>query len=70
MNKDFRLILDMARKIDAHMPVTEEAFQVSGSALHSEGEEDFSAVMRYMEIVNKESRVAKAVLNGWQRVPR
>lgn len=70
MNKDFRLILDMARKIDAHMPATEEAFQVSGSALHSEGEEDFSAVMRYMEIVNKESRVAKAVLNGWQRVPR
>ena len=70
MNKDFRLILDMARMEDAHMPATEAAFQVSNSALHSEADEDFSAVMRYRKLVNEESWVARGVEDGWQRVPR
>ena len=62
MNKDFRLILDTAHAEESHMPAAEAAFQVSSSAMHAEADEDFSAVMRYMEIVNEESRVAKAVI--------
>ena len=62
MNKDFRLILDTAHAEEAHMPATEAACQVSSSAMHSEADEDFSTIMRYMEIVNEESRVAKAVI--------
>ena len=70
MNKDFRLILDMARKEDAHIPATEAAFEVSNSALHTEGDEDFSAVVRFMEALNEESRVARAVLDGFGQVTR
>jgi 3-hydroxyisobutyrate dehydrogenase-like beta-hydroxyacid dehydrogenase len=61
MNKDFRLILDLARSEDAHMPAAEAAFQVNNSALHTDGDKDFSAVMRYMEIRDEESRVARAI---------
>lgn len=68
MNKDFRLILDTAHAVEAHMPAAEAAFQVSSSALHTEADEDFSAVMRYMDTLNEESQVVRAVLNGWQRV--
>lgn len=70
MNKDFRLTLDMARKEDAHIPATEAALEVSSSALHTEGDEDFSAVVRFMEALNAESRVARAVLDGFGQVTR
>lgn len=70
MNKDFRLILDAAHAEEAHMPATEAACQVSSSAMRSEGDEDFSAVIRCMDIVNEKSRVAKAVLDGWGRAAR
>lgn len=70
MNKDFRLTLDMARKEDAHIPSTEAALEVSNSALHTEGDEDFSAVVRFMEALNAESRVARAVLDGFGQVTR
>ena len=70
MNKDFRLILDLAQAKEAHMPATEAAFQVSNSALATEKNEDFSAVVRYMERLNGESRVATAVLDGMRRVAR
>jgi 3-hydroxyisobutyrate dehydrogenase len=70
MNKDFRLIVDMARKEDAHIPATEAAFEVSNSALHTEGDQDFSAVVRFMEALNEESRVARAVLDGFGQVTR
>jgi 3-hydroxyisobutyrate dehydrogenase-like beta-hydroxyacid dehydrogenase len=61
MNKDFRLILALARSEDAHMPAAEAAFQVNNSALHTDGDKDFSAVMRYMEIRDEESRIARAI---------
>ena len=68
MNKDFRLILDSARKRDAQMPATEASFQVSSAALPTEGEEDFSAVIRYMETLNREARVATAIFGGLRSV--
>ena len=71
MNKDFRLILDLARSEDAHMPAAEAAFQVNNSALHSDGDKDFSIVMRHMEIRDEASRVARTVLEpSLQRVAR
>lgn len=66
MNKDFRLILDLAQTKGAQMPVTDVAFQVSNSALATEENEDFSAVVRYMERLNTESRAATVVLEGTQ----
>jgi hypothetical protein len=33
VNKDFRLILDLARSEDAHVPAAEAAFQVNNSSL-------------------------------------
>jgi len=58
MNKDFGLILDMARAKNAHMPATEAAFRISNSALPGDGNEDMSAVMRYMERLNRDSHLA------------
>lgn len=64
-------ILDMAPKgEDAHIPATEAALEVSNAALHTEGDEDFSAVVRFMEALNAESRVARAVLDGFGQVKR
>ena len=60
MNKDFRLILSMALTKNANMPAAEAAFQISNSALPGEGDEDMSAVVRYMEWLNQESRSASS----------
>jgi 3-hydroxyisobutyrate dehydrogenase-like beta-hydroxyacid dehydrogenase len=49
MNKDFRLILGLAGEVDAAMPATSAAFQVSTAALNRYADLDFSAVMEYME---------------------
>jgi 3-hydroxyisobutyrate dehydrogenase-like beta-hydroxyacid dehydrogenase len=49
MNKDFRLILQMAGEVGAAMPATSAAFQVSTEALAEHSDLDFSAVMEYME---------------------
>jgi 3-hydroxyisobutyrate dehydrogenase len=70
MNKDFRLILDLARSEDAHMPAADAAFQINSSALHTDGDNDFSAVMRYMEIRDEESRVARAIFDPLKRAER
>ena len=71
MNKDFRLILDLARSEAARMPAPEAAFQVNSSALHSDGDKDFSIVVRHMEIRDEASRVARTVLEpSLQRVAR
>jgi 3-hydroxyisobutyrate dehydrogenase len=70
MNKDFRLILDLARSEDAHMPAADAAFQINSSALHTDGDKDFSAVMRYMEIRDEESRVARAIFDPLKRAER
>jgi hypothetical protein len=42
MNKDFGLILDMARAKNAPTPATEPTFRISNSALPSDGNEDMS----------------------------
>lgn len=49
MNKDFRLILALAGEVDAAMPATSAASQVSTEALSRHADLDFSAVMEYME---------------------
>jgi len=54
MNKDFRLILDMARTKNAHMPATETTFRISNCALQGAGNEDMSSVIRYMEMLNRD----------------
>ncbi len=48
MNKDFRLILETAARIQVPMPVTAAAFQINTAAADST-EEDFSAVIRLAE---------------------
>jgi hypothetical protein len=71
MNKDFRLILDLARSEDAHMPAAEAAFQVNNAALRSDGDKDFSIVMRLMKLRDEASRVVRTVLEpSLQRVAR
>lgn len=52
MNKDFRLILQLAGDVGALMPATSAAFQVNTETLGKHGELDFSAVMEYMEQVS------------------
>jgi 3-hydroxyisobutyrate dehydrogenase-like beta-hydroxyacid dehydrogenase len=49
MNKDFRLILEVAAAIWVPLPATAAAFQVNIAESANETEEDFSAVIRQME---------------------
>ena len=49
MNKDFRLILETAARIQVPMPVTAAAFQINTAEAANSIEEDFSAVIRLAE---------------------
>jgi 3-hydroxyisobutyrate dehydrogenase len=49
MNKDFRLILEVADEVGALMPATSASFQINTEAMDTHAEEDFSAVMKVME---------------------
>ena len=51
MNKDFRLILEEAATLQAPMPVTAAAQQINMSEAAQGVEEDFSAVVRTMELL-------------------
>ena len=51
MNKDFRLILQLAGEVGAAMPTTSAAFEVNTETLGRHGDLDFSAVVEYMEQV-------------------
>ena len=51
MNKDFTLILKAAAEARIPMPATEAAFRVNSEELAGSEEEDFSAVLRRMEVV-------------------
>jgi 3-hydroxyisobutyrate dehydrogenase len=51
MNKDFQLILDAAAKEQVRMPATKAAFRVNSDELANNNEEDFSAVVRQMEVL-------------------
>jgi 3-hydroxyisobutyrate dehydrogenase-like beta-hydroxyacid dehydrogenase len=50
MSKDFGLILAAAAQLDVSMPATERAAAVSSAEAAVGGEEDFSAVIRRMEL--------------------
>jgi 3-hydroxyisobutyrate dehydrogenase-like beta-hydroxyacid dehydrogenase len=52
MNKDFRLILQLAGEAGAVMPTTSAAFEVNTQTLATHGDSDFSAVMEHMEQVS------------------
>jgi 3-hydroxyisobutyrate dehydrogenase len=49
MNKDLRLILQLADEVGAVMPATSAAFEVNTETLRKHGDLDFSAVVEYME---------------------
>jgi 3-hydroxyisobutyrate dehydrogenase-like beta-hydroxyacid dehydrogenase len=51
MNKDFRLILEVANSSKLTLPVTAAAFQVNSAALKEDPDADFSSVIRQMEQV-------------------
>jgi 3-hydroxyisobutyrate dehydrogenase-like beta-hydroxyacid dehydrogenase len=51
MNKDFQLILAAAAKEQVRMPATRAAFRVNSDELANNDEEDFSAVVRQMEVL-------------------
>jgi 3-hydroxyisobutyrate dehydrogenase-like beta-hydroxyacid dehydrogenase len=52
MNKDFQLILAAASKQQLRMPATEAAFHINSDELaHNNNDEDFSAVLRQMEVL-------------------
>jgi 3-hydroxyisobutyrate dehydrogenase-like beta-hydroxyacid dehydrogenase len=50
MNKDFGLILAAAAQLDVSMPATESAAAVNSAEAAIGGDEDFSAVIRRMEL--------------------
>jgi 3-hydroxyisobutyrate dehydrogenase-like beta-hydroxyacid dehydrogenase len=50
MNKDFRLILETASNLNLELSATEAAFQVNSDALALGPEQDFSIVIREMEL--------------------
>jgi 3-hydroxyisobutyrate dehydrogenase len=60
MNKDFRLILETAARIQVPMPVTAAAFQINTAEAANSIEEDFSAVIRGMENLARLKSEAKA----------
>lgn len=49
MNKDFRLILETASKLNLMLPVTEAAFQINSEAFALGPDRDYSIVIREME---------------------
>jgi 3-hydroxyisobutyrate dehydrogenase-like beta-hydroxyacid dehydrogenase len=49
MNKDFRLVLQLAGDVHAVMPATSASFQINSQALAAHGDQDFSVVTKFME---------------------
>jgi 3-hydroxyisobutyrate dehydrogenase len=49
MHKDFGLILSAARQLDVAMPATEAASAINAAEAANNADEDFSAVIRFME---------------------
>jgi hypothetical protein len=49
------------RLMNNRMPATEAAFEASNSGLVTEGDDDFSAMVRYLERRNVASHSARAV---------
>ena len=66
MNKDFQLILAAAAKEQFRMPATEAAFHVNSDELagNNKYDEDFSAVLRQMEVLAGIATIHSARLAG------
>ena len=57
MNKDFRLILETASKLNLTLPLTEAAFQINSEAFPLGPDQDYSIVIREMESRAREKNV-------------
>jgi 3-hydroxyisobutyrate dehydrogenase-like beta-hydroxyacid dehydrogenase len=66
MNKDFRLILNLAAAVGARMPATGAAFEVNARQSHEDTEQDFSAVILQME---KQGHLGSANQGGLRAAP-
>lgn len=60
MNKDFRLILETASKLNLTLPVTEAAFQINSEAFALGPDQDYSIVIREMESRAQQKGVTEA----------
>jgi 3-hydroxyisobutyrate dehydrogenase-like beta-hydroxyacid dehydrogenase len=61
MNKDFRLILQLADDVHAVMPATTASFKVNSEALTVYADRDFSVVMKQMEDMSSGEVAKKSV---------
>ena len=61
MNKDFRLVLETASKLNLTLPVTEAAFQINTEAFALGPDQDYSIVIREMESRAQQKDVEQAV---------
>jgi 3-hydroxyisobutyrate dehydrogenase-like beta-hydroxyacid dehydrogenase len=61
MNKDFRLILETASNLNLSLPATEAAFQMNSEALALGPDQDFSIVIREMELRAQRKDAKEAV---------
>jgi 3-hydroxyisobutyrate dehydrogenase-like beta-hydroxyacid dehydrogenase len=62
MNKDFRLILQLAESVHAIMPATSASFEVNSQAMATHADQDFSVVVNVME--QQASRKSSAQRDG------
>jgi 3-hydroxyisobutyrate dehydrogenase-like beta-hydroxyacid dehydrogenase len=61
MSKDFGLILAAAAQLDVSMPATEKAAAINAAEAATGGEEDFSAVIRRMELQAPSGRMTSHI---------
>ena len=62
MNKDFRLILQLAVDVHAMVPATSASFEVNSQAMTTHADEDFSAVIKVMEQQTSEAPSAQSAI--------
>ena len=60
MNKDFRLILQLANEVHAVMPAASASFQINSEAMATDSDEDFSVVMKIMEHLEAKTAAAQS----------
>jgi len=64
MNKDFRLILQLANEVHAVMPATAASFRINSEALTTHGDLDFSAVAEFMEQLAANKTSSQSMMTG------
>ncbi|HEY1469941.1 MAG TPA: NAD(P)-dependent oxidoreductase [Candidatus Acidoferrum sp.] len=60
MNKDFRLILQLAEEVQALMPATSASFQINNEAMATYADQDFSIVVKVMDDLKAKTPAAKS----------